>query len=58
MPYCTARGTDLGPVVDNFGATCHQMDRADLMLADLRDRKRQGTRRRSGRLRLYPTGRS
>jgi hypothetical protein len=41
MQYCTARGTDLGPVAHNFGATCHQMDRADLMLADLRDRNRR-----------------
>ena len=37
MQYCTARGTHLGPVAHNFGATCHQMDRADLMLADLRN---------------------
>jgi hypothetical protein len=41
MQYCTARGTDLGPVAHNFGAACHQMDRADLMLADLRDRNRR-----------------
>ena len=41
MQYCTARGADLGPVAHNFGATCHQMDRADLMLADLRDRNRR-----------------
>ena len=44
MQYCTARGTDLGPVAHNFGATCHQMDRADLMLADLRNQHRHGTR--------------
>jgi len=36
MQYCTARGNELGPVADNFGAACHQMDCADLMLADLR----------------------
>ena len=48
MQYCTARGTDLGPVADSFGAACHQMDRADLMLADLRDRNRHGTSRSSG----------
>jgi hypothetical protein len=47
MQYCTAR-EDLGPVADNFGAACHQMDRADLMLADLRDRNRHGTKRSSG----------
>src|SRR5690242_5560523 len=44
MQYCTARGNELGPVADNFGAACHQMDCADLMLADLRDRNRHGTR--------------
>lgn len=48
MQYCTARGTDLGTVADKFDAACHQMDRADLILADLRDRNRHGTRRRSG----------
>ena len=47
MQYCTARGTDLGPVAHNFGATCHQMDRADLMLADLRNQNRHGTRQAS-----------
>jgi len=47
MQYCTARGTDLGPVAHNFGATCHQMDRADLMLADLRNQNRYGTRQAS-----------
>jgi hypothetical protein len=44
MQYCTARGTDLGPVIDNFGAVCHQMDCADLILADLRDQNRHGNR--------------
>jgi len=42
MQYCTARGTDLGPVAHNFGAACHQMDRADLMLADLRNQRLNG----------------
>jgi hypothetical protein len=47
MQYCTARGTDLGPVAHNFGATCHQMDRADLMLADLRNQHQHSTRQAS-----------
>jgi hypothetical protein len=42
MEYCTARGADLGPVSPDFGAACHQIDRADLMLAELHDRIRQG----------------
>ena len=38
MEYCVARGADLGPVGDNFGAACEQIDRADVMLAGLRQR--------------------
>ena len=40
--YAVSRGPRLGPVGANFGAACHQIDRADLMLADLRERISQG----------------
>jgi excisionase family DNA binding protein len=38
MDYCTSRGAALGPVGQDFGAACDQIDRADLMLADLHER--------------------
>jgi hypothetical protein len=40
--YAASRGERLGPVGENFGAACHQIDRADLMLADLRQRAWEG----------------
>jgi len=46
MQYCVARGTDVGPIGQNFGTACDQIDRADVMLAGLHDRARHG--------RVYP----
>ena len=42
MEYCVARGAAVGPVGQNFGPACDQIDRADLMLLSLHDRARQG----------------
>jgi hypothetical protein len=42
LEYCIGRGTDLGPVSQDFGRACDQMDQADVMLARLHDRARQG----------------
>ena len=42
LQYAVARGPDLGPIGTDFGAVCDQIDQADALLADLRDRVTNG----------------
>jgi hypothetical protein len=42
VQYCASRSASPGPVGLNFGGDCAQIDQADAMLADLRDRVKQG----------------
>jgi hypothetical protein len=43
IQYFTRRGRNRGPVGTDFARDCDQIDQADAMLADLRDRVKNGT---------------
>lgn len=43
LQYCISRGDDRTPIGRDFGGICDQIDRADAMLAELRERVREGS---------------
>ena len=42
MRYCIGWGAALRPIGENFGSACDQIDRADVMLAELHEQARHG----------------
>jgi hypothetical protein len=40
MEYCISRATDLGPVGENFGRACDQIDRTEAMMTRLQEQAR------------------
>jgi hypothetical protein len=44
MEYCISRDADMGPVGENFGRACDQIDRTEAMMKRLQDQARQSTR--------------